>query len=65
MTRGRLIYGLLYSAKRHNRGLLKTDIRSHMEKIFRHIINMKGVNVGGKNYNNLRDADDTALLAGN
>ena len=26
---------------------------------------MKGVNVGGKNYNNLRYADDTALLAGN
>ena len=29
------------------------------------IINMKGVNVGGKNCNNLRYADDTALLAGN
>ena len=29
------------------------------------IINMKGVNVGGTNYNNLRYADDTALLAGN
>ena len=28
-------------------------------------INMKGFNVGGKNYNNLRHADDTALLAGN
>ena len=27
--------------------------------------NMKGVNVGGTNYNNLRYADDTALLAGN
>ena len=26
---------------------------------------MKGVNVGGKNYNNLRYADDTALLAWN
>ena len=26
---------------------------------------MKGVNAGGKNYNNLRYADDTALLAGN
>ena len=26
---------------------------------------MNGVNVGGKNYNNLRYADDTALLAGN
>ena len=37
----------------------------YTEKIFRHIINMKGVNVGGKNYNNLRYADDTALLAGN
>ena len=37
----------------------------YSENIFRHIINMKGVNVGGKNYNNLRYADDTALLAGN
>ena len=26
---------------------------------------MKGVNVGEKHYNNLRYADDTALLAGN
>ena len=38
---------------------LYTDI------FFRHIINMKGVNVGGTNYNNLRYADDTALLGGN
>ena len=38
---------------------LYTDI------FFRHIINMKGVNVGGTNYNNFRYADDTALLAGN
>ena len=37
----------------------------YTEKIFRHIINMKGVNVGGTNYNNLRYADGTALLAGN
>ena len=37
----------------------------YTEKIFRHIINMKGVNVGGTNYNNLRYADDTALLAWN
>ena len=37
----------------------------YTEKIFRHIINMKCVNVGGTNYNNLRYADDTALLAGN
>ena len=29
------------------------------------VINMMGDNVGGKNYNNLRCADDTALLAGN
>ena len=29
------------------------------------MINMKGVNVGGTHYNNLRYADDTALLAGN
>ena len=37
----------------------------YMEKIFRHIINMKGVNVGDTHYNNLRYSDDTALLAGN
>ena len=37
----------------------------YTEFFFRHIINMKGVNVGGTNYNNLRYADDTALLAGN
>ena len=37
----------------------------YTEKIFRHIINMKGINARGKNYNNLRYADDTALLAGN
>ena len=29
------------------------------------IINMKGVHVGGKKYNNRRYADDTASLAGN
>ena len=37
----------------------------YTEKIFRHIINMKGVNMGGTNYNNLRYANNTALLAGN
>ena len=37
----------------------------YTETFFRHIINMKGVNMGGTNYNNLRYADDTALLAGN
>ena len=37
----------------------------YTEKIFRHIINMKGGNVGGTTYNNLIYADDTALLAGN
>ena len=36
----------------------------YTENIFRHILNMKGVNVVGKNYN-LRYADDTALLTGN
>ena len=29
------------------------------------IINMMGVNVGGKHYHNLIYSDDTALLAGN
>ena len=37
----------------------------YTENFFRHIINMKGVNVEGTNYNNIRYADDTALLAGN
>ena len=44
--------------------IVTTVFNLYTEKIFRHI-NMKGVNVGGKNYNNLRYADDTALLAGN
>ena len=42
-----------------------TLVNLYTENMFRHIINMKGVNVGGKHYNNLRYADDTALLAGN
>ena len=42
-----------------------TVLNLYTEKVFRHIINVKGVNVGGKNDNNLRYADDTALLAGN
>ena len=42
-----------------------TLLNVYTEHIFRRIINMKGVNVGGKHYNNLRYADDTALLAGN
>ena len=42
-----------------------TIFNLYTDKIFRHITNMKGINVGGKNYNNLRYADDTALLAGN
>ena len=44
-----------------------TIFNLYTEKIFRQIfiINMKGVNVGGKNDNNLRYADATALLAGN
>ena len=42
-----------------------TLLNFYTEKNFRHIINMKGVNVGGTNYNNLRYADDTALLAWN
>ena len=42
-----------------------TFFNLYTEKIFRHIINMKGVNVGGKHCNNLRYAADAALLAGN
>ena len=37
----------------------------YTENIFRHIINMKGVNVGGTNYNNLRNADDTVGMKSN
>ena len=33
------------------------------EKIFREVEDMKGVNIGGVNVNNLRYADDTVLLA--
>ena len=42
-----------------------TVFNLYTEKIFRYIINMKGVNVGGTHFNNLRYADDTSLLAGN
>ena len=35
----------------------------YTEKIFREIEDIKGVNVGGHNINNLRYADDTSLLA--
>ena len=35
----------------------------YTEKIFREIEDMKGVNIGGVNINNLRCADDTVLLA--
>ena len=36
----------------------------YTEKIFRHIINMKGVKMAGNKCNNLRYADDTPLLEG-
>ena len=36
---------------------------SYAEKIFRRIEHLKGVNIGGRNINNLRFADDTALIA--
>ena len=39
-----------------------TRFNLYTGKIFRHIINMKGVNVGGTHYKHLRYADDTALL---
>ena len=35
----------------------------YTEKIFREVEDMKGVNIGGVNINNLRYADDTVLLA--
>ena len=36
---------------------------SYTEKIFREVEDMKGINIGGVNINNLRYADDTVLLA--
>ena len=36
---------------------------SYTEKIFREAEDVKGVNIGGVNINNLRYADDTVLLA--
>ena len=35
----------------------------YTEKIFREVEDMKGVNIGGVNINNLRYADDTVSLA--
>ena len=35
----------------------------YTEKIFREVEDMKGINIGGVNINNLRYADDTVLLA--
>ena len=35
----------------------------YSEMIFREIEDMKGINIGGRNVNNLRYADDTALIA--
>ena len=37
----------------------------YTENIFRHMINMKGVNVGGTHYNILRYADDTVGIKSN
>ena len=42
-----------------------TLLNLYTEKMFKHISNMKGVHMGGTTYNNIRYADDTALLAGN
>ena len=43
-------------------GLYTVPLSIYARKI---LSDMKGINVGGKHYNNLRYADDTALLAGN
>ena len=37
----------------------------YTESIFRNIVELEGVNIGGHNINNLRYADDTILLAEN
>ena len=37
----------------------------YTEKIFREVEDMKGVNIGGVNINNLRYADETVLLVYN
>ena len=50
---------------RQGRVASPTLFNLYTEKIFRYIINMKCVNVGGTHYNNLRYADDTASLTGN
>ena len=45
--------------------LNKLKLKSYTELIFREFEGMKGVNIGGRNINNLRYADDTALLSDN
>ena len=50
---------------RHGCVLSPTLFNLYTETIFRHISNVKGVTVGGRNINNLRYADDTVLLAEN
>ena len=42
-----------------------TLLNVYTDTIFRHIINMKGINLGGNAYTNLRYASGTALLPGN
>ena len=65
MSVGALIMWPYEAGGRSRRGSPKAGTTVYTEKIFRHISNMKGVNVGGKHYNTLRYADDNALLAGN
>ena len=45
------------------RRCLKIGKNLYTEKIFREVEDMKGINIGGVNINNLRYADDTVLLA--
>ena len=48
---------------RHGCVLSQNLFNLYTEKIFTEVEDMKGVNIGGVNINNLRYADDTVLLA--
>ena len=52
-----------FKIKEYDRAVYYHQIYLYTEKIFREVEDMKGINIGGVNINNLRHADETVLLA--